>query len=71
MDIEEHHKAFLKIIEKYHLKDHADRLADYITHSDNSSIDRFSKEFDVPIDEATMFISFIEKGLSFKENLKS
>lgn len=69
MDIEEHHKLFLEIIDKYDLKSNADILADYVTHPENHSAEEFSKTFNIPLADSNIFLSFVEKGLKLKENM--
>ena len=71
MEIEEHHKQFKEIITKYNLSDElkADKISHYLTNIDkqNVSANDFANKFSIKEEEAKIFLSFIEKGLKFKE----
>lgn len=66
-------QAFDAIVKKYHLDDEktADAIADFIlTQSEGFvSLDVFAKRFAMPVDDAKLFLSFIQKGLRFKEDV--
>jgi hypothetical protein len=71
LDIEEHSNKFQEIIEKYNLKSEirANQIADLLTNSNRNKISSkdFSKLFGMQEEEATIFLSFIQKGLNFKK----
>ncbi len=71
MGIEEHHKAFLEVIKKYGLdeEENADKVADILTDKSRGRIapGEFAGEFGMSTEEAMVFLSFVEKGLTFKE----
>jgi len=72
MNAIEHKKEFDKIIEKYNFNEEgkAEELAAYLTkqHGKIISTKEFSTLFAITEDEAKTFLSFIEKGIKFKEN---
>ena len=71
MDIKEHKQEFDKIIEKYNLKDEekAEEIANFLINSnkDKVSAEEFAKLFAMTKKEAMIFLSFIGKGIKFKE----
>ncbi|MFC1723271.1 hypothetical protein ACFL0V_03970 [Nanoarchaeota archaeon] len=73
-DIEEHHKEFQQIIQKYRFSDEkkAIELAEFLTshHGKKITPKEFSEKFHTTEQEATIFLSFIERGLNFKKNFK-
>jgi hypothetical protein len=72
MDLIKHKQEFDKIISKYNLADHdkAEKIATFLTDSKKKDVSakEFAKLFEMEIEEATIFLSFIEKGIQFKEN---
>lgn len=72
MDIEEHKKAFDMIIQKYGLAEDkkAEKISNYITKHPEGKIHakEFAEIFEMDEKEAMMFLSYIMKGIQFKEN---
>lgn len=71
MEIEDHYNQFKEIVQKYGL-DHektAEQISHFLTKSDRSSVSahEFSTLFGMDDEEAILFLSFIDKGLRFKE----
>jgi len=73
MDIQTHKKEFDKIVTKYNLfeKEKAEEIAKFLTNSQNNKIHfkDFAKIFSLEDNEAKLFLSFIEKGLIYKESI--
>ena len=71
MEIEEHRDEFLKIIDKYSLQeeDKAEEIAVFLTSGDGKEVSarEFASKFGMSVDEAVIFLSFIHKGVKFKE----
>lgn len=71
MDIEEHKRRFEAIADKYDLKNEekAGEIADFlVTHPAGVvSAHEFAKLFAMTKEEAETFLTFIDKGLRFKE----
>lgn len=71
MDIAEHKEEFDKIIEKYDLSSDkkAEQISNYLTKHPKGviSVEDFANIFDMEENEAVIFLSFIQKGLKFKE----
>lgn len=71
MDTEQHYKEFMDIIRKYGLdsSDKADEIAHLLTDAKKGSMTpkEFSVHFGMTEHEAAVFLSWIEKGLNFKE----
>jgi Fic family protein len=71
MDIARHKEEFDKIIEKYDLSDDkkAEQISNYLTKNPKGtiSVEDFANIFDMEEDEVITFLSFIQKGLKFKE----
>ncbi len=69
--LDQHKKDFQEIIEKYNLsgKDKAEEIARFLTKSENSVVDshEFAILFSMTETEAETFLSFISKGIQFKE----
>jgi hypothetical protein len=72
MELKKHKEEFDKIISKYNLSDHdkAEKIATFLTDSKKEIVSpkEFAKLFKMEVEEATIFLSFIEKGIQFKEN---
>lgn len=72
MDIKNHKNKFEKIVEKYNLKDEskAGEIANFLTKArqEKVSAKEFSKLFNMDEEDAVVFLSFIQRGLEFKEN---
>jgi|TARA_B100002003_G_C14085957_1_gene522378 hypothetical protein len=72
MDLKKHKDEFDKIISKYNLSDHdkAEEISTFLTNSKRESVSpkEFAELFGMTVKEATIFLSFIEKGIQFKEN---
>ncbi|MBN1274969.1 hypothetical protein JXA12_01630 [Candidatus Woesearchaeota archaeon] len=73
MDLEEHHHQFEAIAERHGLKneEQAGRIADFlVSHpAGKVSAPEFSEEFGMSEEEAVVFLSFIDRGLRFKERV--
>lgn len=74
LSVEEHCKKFLEIRKKYNLEDpeKAEEIATFLTRKDNNEKHKitskeFSKLFSMTEEDAFIFLSFIEKGINFKE----
>lgn len=67
--IEEHHKMFKEVIRKYNLDspEKAEELAHYLVSNNGVSVEEFSNIFAMSQAEAEILLSFILKGISFKE----
>ncbi len=70
MDIAKHNEEFLKIIDKYGLAEErkAEEIAHFLTRKKEISAKEFSELFAMTQEEAAIFVSFIEKGIRFKES---
>jgi len=72
MDIAKHKSEFFKIIEKYRLNDveKAEEIAHFLTNSkrEKVSANEFASLFTMTEKEAMIFLSFIEKGIKFRED---
>jgi hypothetical protein len=71
MDIREHHKRFMEIIEKYGLSEEkkADEIARFLSSGSRMlSVAEFAKLFGMTEEEAKIFLSFIEKGMAFRKH---
>jgi len=73
MDVKKHYEKFIEIIKKYNLdsEQKANEIADYLQKNKILSLEEFSKDFVIPLDEAKIFLDFIKKGLEFKKNTNS
>lgn len=75
MEIEEHYKKFIEIIKKYNLdkEETAEEITDYLFQHNRNYIStkEFSERFNMKEDEAKLFLSFIEKGISFFNHTKN
>ena len=73
MDLDEHKKKFQEVVKRYNLdrEDTAREISLYLTQTPKISVSNFSEEFNIDLDDAKIFLSFIVKGIEFKEkNLK-
>lgn len=75
MDILEHGEKFNEIIRKYNFDspEKAEEISDFLTDNknhDNVSAEEFAKLFAIEEEEAIIFLSFIKKGIEFKETQK-
>ena len=68
MEIKQHKQEFEKIVKKYNLStpDKAKELAVFLTKN-KIDIDEFSTLFNIDKEDAIIFLSFIQKGIQFKE----
>ena len=73
MDIEDHHKQFELIAEKYGLKNEekAGEIADFLVAHPGGKVaaHEFAEQFGLPEKDALVFLTFIDKGLRFKEGV--
>lgn len=71
-DLIKHKEDFERIINKYSLKEEsrAMKIANYLTENgrDGIDLDDFSKTFEIEKNDARVLISFIVKGIKFKED---
>lgn len=69
MEIFEHKKKFDEIVKKYGLNesDKAKEIADYLIKTQKINMKEFSTLFVISEDDAKIFLSFLRKGLDFKE----
>jgi len=67
-DIEKHVEAYQRILKEYSLAEKADEIAEFLTSNVTNS-EEFSKLFNVAKDDAEIFLSFIKKGLSFRDKM--
>lgn len=73
LEIKKHYEEFMKIIDKYNLSDEqkSEDIAEILTSGKKAylSPDDFAKEFKMTLREAEIFLTFIERGIHFKENV--
>ena len=71
MDLTEHKKEFEKVVKKYNLGENQklDEIISYILKTQKINSNEFAKLFAMEERDAQIFLSFIEKGLKFKESL--
>ena len=71
MDLEEHKQEFERIVKKYNLHESqkAEEIAKYLIKEGKNkiSIKEFSILFAIKEKDAKAFLSFIQKGIQFKE----
>ena len=71
MNLEKHKEEFMTIIKKYqfYTSEKAQEIANFlIKHTDNSvSAKEFANKYQMTENEAYIFLSFIQKGIKFKE----
>ena len=71
MNVKDHAKKFKDIIQKYHLdeKNKAEEISNFLTKSNQKSVSakEFAKLFAMTEKEAVIFLSFIERGIKFRE----
>ena len=71
MDIKDHTDKYLEIIKKYNLSDDkkAEEISTYLTndHGKIISAKEFSVLFAMEEKDAEIFLSFIQKGIGFKQ----
>ncbi|MBD3164792.1 hypothetical protein GF323_06350 [Candidatus Woesearchaeota archaeon] len=69
--LKKHKEEFERIIRKYNLKEKekAAEIADFLTksHGKKISAKEFAKLFGMSEQEAVIFLSWIQKGIKFKE----
>ena len=70
MDLLEQKIEFEKIVKRYNLedKDKASEIAKFLTSGKKISFKEFAILFAIEEDDAKTFLSFILKGIEFKEN---
>lgn len=68
MDIQEHANKFKEIVQKYKLEEKAGEIADHLTKSkEHISAKEFATLHNMTEEEATTFLTFIERGIQWKE----
>ena len=71
MDTKQHKEEFDRIITEYSLAKKADDISDYLTKHKNITPKEFASLFVMDEKDALIFLTFIEKGIKFREkNLK-
>lgn len=58
---------FQEITQKYELDKRAEEISLYLTSTDKINADDFSKKFEMELDDAKFYLSFIEFSLKVKE----
>lgn len=68
-NLDNHKKEFERIIQENNLntEEKASQIANYVTGKQTISAEEFSAEFGIPLEDSKTFLSFIKKGISFKE----
>lgn len=70
-DIQKHKEAFDNILAKYNLRseEKAEEIATFLTNQKEGvvSLDEFASLFGMQKEEAHIFLSFVARGLKFKE----
>lgn len=71
MDIATHHKKFRSIVKKYSLDSKASEISSYLTKASTNivSAEKFASDFAMEIEDSVIFLSWIERGIQFKESL--
>jgi hypothetical protein len=67
MDIIKHKREFDRVIAKYSLADKADEIANYIVKRKTIQVHEFATLFNMEEDDAEILLSFIKRGIEFKE----
>jgi hypothetical protein len=67
MDIARHKQEFDKVIAKYNLAEKADEISDYIIKTKKIKVFEFATLFNIDEKDAEILLSFIDKGIKFKE----
>lgn len=71
MDIEEHYNRYNEIIKKYNLADEekAETIANFLTSGKGTvTAKKFAELIGMTEEEASIFLSFIQRGVEFKQN---
>lgn len=68
MEIEQLHKEFTTIIDKYNFKEEqkARHLADFIASKEKHTAQELTQEFNIELEEARVLLEFFQKGIEFK-----
>jgi len=71
MELHIHKEKFEKIVKKYKLDDisRAEKISKFLTSGDEISYKEFAKEFEMSEKDSQVFLSFILKGIKFKEEV--
>ena len=67
MEIEKHIEVFRNIVDKYKLKEKAEEISNFIASGSEVYPEDFALKFGMSKDEAEIFLTFIKKGIKFKE----
>jgi len=69
MELQKHKEEFENIVKKYKLdeQDKAQEIANFLTKGNSISYKEFATLFAMSEDEAKTFLSFIQKGIEYKE----
>lgn len=69
MELGKHKEEFEKIVKKYDLTEEgtAQDIANFLTSQSVVSYEEFAKKFGMDSEDAKIFLSFIHKGIQFKE----
>ncbi len=68
MDIEKLKAEFGRVIEKYDLAEKAEEIANFLLKKNEITAEEFATFFAMTEDDADIFLTFIEKGIRFREN---
>lgn len=70
MDLLQQKKEFEKVVKKYNLddKDKAEEISKFLLSGKSISFKEFAVLFAIEENDAKIFLSFILKGIEFKEN---
>lgn len=62
-----HKQEFDRIRKAYKLEDRADEISSILTSGKEVSADAFAEQFGMPVQEAIVFLEWIQVGVRFKE----
>jgi hypothetical protein len=68
MDIEKHKSEFDRVVEEYGLAEKAEEIAGFLLKKSEITAEEFATFFAMTEHDAEIFLSFIEKGVRFREN---
>ena len=67
MDIATHKQKFDEVIKRYDLAEKAEEIANYLTRHKEINSSEFANLFAMDDADARIFLSFIRKGIEFRE----
>ncbi|MCA9495790.1 MAG: hypothetical protein KC589_02515 [Nanoarchaeota archaeon] len=70
MDLEKHKEEFERVVKKYKFfeKEMAEQLSKHLLKEGGVKLHEFAEHFKMDKMDAKIFLSFIEKGIKFKED---